>query len=93
MLIAARLRSLVWDRGVVVYLGLVAATTVSWWVGSHGAASAARAVVVVAIGCAKARYVGLDFMELRRAPAPLRLVLEIWIAAAFVVFAAWLVLS
>jgi hypothetical protein len=35
--------------------------------------------VVIAVAFIKVRFVGLDFMELRRAPFALRLVFELWL--------------
>lgn len=64
------------NRAGVSWLVLVAATLVSWAVGAdHGTGSMA-AVVVLAIAAIKVRLVGLDFMELRHAPIPLRAAFE-----------------
>jgi hypothetical protein len=35
--------------------------------------------VVIAVAFIKVRFVGLDFMELRRAPFGLRLAFELWL--------------
>ena len=69
-------------RIAAVWLLLVAAT---WFSSSsaHGAADhplATRAVLVVAF--VKARFVGLEFMELRAAPLPLRAIFEAWVVLA-----------
>ena len=45
------------------------------------------AIVVLAIAAIKVRLVGLDFMELRHAPIPLRVLFEVYC------FAVWAVLS
>lgn len=64
------------NRAGVSWLVLIAATLVSWAVGAdHGTGSMA-AVVVLAIAAIKVRLVGLDFMELRHAPIPLRAAFE-----------------
>jgi hypothetical protein len=43
--------------------------------------------LVLAIAAIKIRYVGLDFMELRTAPLPLRVAFESYCAALFLVLA------
>ncbi|MGB3352839.1 MAG: cytochrome C oxidase subunit IV family protein [Mycobacterium sp.] len=64
------------NRAGASWLVLIAATLVSWMVGAdHGTGSMA-AVVVLAIAAFKVRLVGLDFMELRHAPIPLRAAFE-----------------
>ena len=73
-------------RATALWLAFVAATTVSWWLGSHESGSAAG-VAVLAIGCVKGGFVGSDFMELRHAPRPLQLVFAIWITVLLLVLA------
>jgi caa(3)-type oxidase subunit IV len=63
------------NRVTIVWLVLVCATVLSWWLGTdhgfvHGASSAS--VVILAVAFMKARFVGLYFMELRDAPLVLR---------------------
>jgi hypothetical protein len=72
------------QRIAAVWLGLVVATLVSWRLGADhsssgdaGRAAATTGVLVLAFG--KVRFVGLDFMELRRAPLALRLIFEAWV--------------
>lgn len=67
---------LVRNRAGFSWLVLVAATIVSWAVGAEHGAGSLVAVVVLAIAAIKVRLVGLDFMELRRAPVPLRVMFE-----------------
>jgi hypothetical protein len=66
----------------VVWLLLVAATLFSW--------NSARTVedpgdygfltfAVIFVAFVKVRFIGLEFMELRHAPRPLRLLFEIWV--------------
>jgi hypothetical protein len=63
-------------RAGVSWVVLIVATLVSYALGaSHGTGSV-MVVVVLAIAAIKIRLVGLDFMELRNAPLPLRLVFE-----------------
>lgn len=68
----------------VVWLALVAATAVSWILGSRHASGVdtTQAGVVVArlVAFVKVRDVGLEFMELREAPAALRWGFEGWVA-------------
>lgn len=70
-------------RATAVWAALVAATALSWVLGSsHGAEGGsvtAATALILAIAFAKARYVGLDFMELRHADRRLRLAFEAWI--------------
>ena len=63
-------------RSTVVWIVLVVATVVSWAVGSEHATGSAIALVVLGVAAVKVRLVGLDFMELRRAPLILRGVFE-----------------
>jgi parvulin-like peptidyl-prolyl isomerase len=58
-------------RPTVVWVVLVAATIVSWAVGSDHGPGSAVAVVVLAVAAIKVRFVGLDFMELCNAPLSL----------------------
>lgn len=63
-------------RAAVTWLLLVAATVVSWAVGAEHGTGSLVAVVVLGIAAIKVRLVGLDFMELRHAPIPLRAAFE-----------------
>ncbi|MFF3570095.1 cytochrome C oxidase subunit IV family protein [Nocardia jiangxiensis] len=64
--------------GVCVWLLLVAATALSWALGTEtGGAVTSLAVIVVAF--AKVRLVGLHFMELRDAPIGLRAAFEVYL--------------
>jgi heme/copper-type cytochrome/quinol oxidase subunit 4 len=73
----AELLTLLKNRISLIWLVLIAATLISWWIGTGDAASpqlgTAAVFVVVFI---KVRLVGLYFMELRDAPLPLRLLFE-----------------
>jgi hypothetical protein len=75
------------NRAGFSWLLLVAATVVSWAVGAEHGTGSMVAVLVLAIAAIKIRLVGLDFMELRHAPIPLRAIFEIYC------FAVWAVLS
>ena len=70
-------------RLTFVWLGLMAATVASWATG-HRASLDSGLVSAIVIGVAfiKVRFVGLDFMELRTAPLPLRIAFEIWLLVA-----------
>lgn len=78
---------LVRSRAGLSWLILVAATLVSWAVGADHGTGSMVAIVVLAIAAIKVRLVGLDFMELRHAPIPLRVLFEVYC------FAVWAVLS
>ena len=68
--------SLLRARSTFVWLALVAVTIVSWAVGADHEVGSGIAVVVLALAVIKVRFVGLDFMELRNAPLPLRAAFE-----------------
>lgn len=72
---------LVRNRAGVSWLVLVAATCASWLVGTGHGTGSMVAVLVLAIAAVKIRLVGLDFMELRNAPLPLRVAFEIYCVA------------
>ncbi|ABK67382.1 conserved hypothetical protein [Mycobacterium avium 104] len=55
---------------------LIVATVVSYALGADNGTGSVMVVVVLAIAAIKVRLVGLDFMELRSAPIPLRLAFE-----------------
>ncbi|MFE2419834.1 cytochrome C oxidase subunit IV family protein [Streptomyces hokutonensis] len=63
-----------------VFPALVLATLSSWLLGIEGSTSTAIGCAVVAIALIKVRLVGLHFMELRNAPAALRVAFEIYVA-------------
>jgi hypothetical protein len=66
----------------IAWAVLIAATLVSWYVGAdHGSGHAARelaTIVVLLVAFVKVRIVGLYFIEIRRAPTPLRALFEAW---------------
>lgn len=66
------------NRSGLSWLLLIAATLVSWAVGGEHDVESFIAVIVLAIAAAKIRLVGLDFMELRHAPIPLRAAFEMY---------------
>jgi hypothetical protein len=62
----------------VSWLILVAATLASFALGADHGTGSLVAVAVLAIAAIKVRLVGLDFMELRHAPIPLRAAFEVY---------------
>jgi hypothetical protein len=76
---------LVRNRAGVSWLLLVAATLASWLVGADHGTGSLIAVLVLAIAAVKIRLVGLDFMELRHAPIPLRAAFEVYCVALWAV--------
>ena len=72
-------------RPTIVWGVLVAATIASWAVGAEHGTGATVIVLVFAIAMIKVRFVGLDFMELRNAPALLRAMFELYCVALFLV--------
>lgn len=64
-------------RAGVSWVVLIAATLASYALGAeHGVGAAVVVVVVFGIAAIKVRLIGLDFMELRSAPMPLRAAFE-----------------
>ena len=63
---------------LAVWFVLIAATLLSFWLGTdHGLSSVeARSIVIMLVAFIKIRFVGLYFMELRTAPLPLRALFE-----------------
>lgn len=80
--------SLIRHRTTWVWAVLVLATLSSWVLSVEGifAGTTGRRVTTVAIlavGFTKVRFIGLDFMVLRRAPLTLRLLFEGWVVVVF----------
>jgi hypothetical protein len=63
-------------RAAVSWVVLIAATLVSYVLGADHGTGSVMVVVVLGIAAVKVRLVGLDFMELRHAPVPLRVAFE-----------------
>jgi hypothetical protein len=63
-------------RAGVSWLVLIAATLVSYALGAEHGVGSVTVVLVLGIAAFKIRLVGLDFMELRSAPIPLRATFE-----------------
>ena len=63
---------------LIVWVGLIGATLLSFWLGTdHGISSSeGRAVLILVVAFIKVRFLGLYFMELRDAPLPLRGIFE-----------------
>jgi hypothetical protein len=69
-----------------VWLLLVGLTAASWMLAEQPAGeqfmdASLLSTLMLIIAFIKVRLVGLHFMELRHAPLPLRLVLEVWVVA------------
>jgi heme/copper-type cytochrome/quinol oxidase subunit 4 len=81
------------ERVTLVWLVLMAATCTSTWMLSKDAFSPTVAVVgIFLIAAMKVRFVMLDFMELRTAPIPVRVVFEAWpvlVAGAVILLGFW----
>ena len=82
---ALTVTELLLTRTTLVWLGLIAATGLSWQFG-HGFGFGENVhyatAAILAISFVKIRYVFLDFMELRSAPLALRLAFEGWAVGA-----------
>ena len=86
--------SLLYHRATAVWLALVAATGLSWEFG-HGLGFGANfrhaTIAVIVLAFIKARFVFIEFMELRHAPRVLRAAFEAWavVTGAAVIFLYW----
>jgi hypothetical protein len=78
MTATSTIATLLRTRATVVWLGLIAATLVSWALGTdHGFDDhRAASTLIMLVAFTKVRFVGLYFMELRESPAALRLIFE-----------------
>jgi heme/copper-type cytochrome/quinol oxidase subunit 4 len=79
------------ERVTMVWLGLMVLTCVTTWGLSKDLFSPTVAVVgIFLIAAVKVRYVILDFMELRDAPIPVRVIGEAWpVMVAVMILAFW----
>ena len=76
--------SCLWARLALVWLGLSAITFASWWIGTrydHGAFKPDTVVFlsVIAIAAVKVRVIFREFMDVRHAPARLKLLTDAWL--------------
>jgi len=87
--------SVVPERVTLVWLGLVVLTCVTTWGLSKDLFTPAVAVVgIFLIAALKVRFVMLDFMELRRAPIPVRVAFEAWpVVVAAMILGFWFATS
>jgi heme/copper-type cytochrome/quinol oxidase subunit 4 len=68
------------ERATAVWVGLVLATCLSTWLLATDLVGPRVGVVgIFLVAAVKARFVMLDFMELRGAPAPARAVSGVWV--------------
>jgi hypothetical protein len=73
------------SRAGVSWLVLIAATLLSYALGAEHGIGSTVVVVVFGIAAIKVRLIGLDFMELRGAPMPLRVTFESYCLALWAV--------
>jgi hypothetical protein len=69
-------------RITAVWLLLILATLFSWESAHVGHDHRLSSSIVLVVAFIKVRFVGLEFMELRAAPLPLRLIFEAWVVLA-----------
>lgn len=68
----------------LVWLALMLATAVSWWLGAdHGVGVEEATIAVLTVAFIKVRFIGMYFMELRHAPPALRLLFEGWVVVVW----------
>lgn len=73
--------SLFRSRSTAIWLVLVAASLFSWEstrLGGNGNGAQLANAAILVVAFVKVRFIGLDFMELRGAPWPIRIGFEIW---------------
>ncbi|QTI69059.1 cytochrome C oxidase subunit IV family protein [Gordonia polyisoprenivorans] len=70
-------------RVFIVWVSLVALTCATLWLGiDHPLASVSvrlASSIAILLAFVKAWFIGMDFMEIRDAPAPLKVVFNAWI--------------
>jgi hypothetical protein len=71
-------RALASTAATPVWLVLMLATGLSWWLGAEHEAGRAASGVVMAIAFTKVGFIGMYFQELRHAPLALRLLFCTW---------------
>ena len=83
------MRELIYRRVTVVWLLLVAATALSWWLGTGRTGAGGDLTVVsslvVAVALIKVRFVIREFMEVRGALPALRYVTDGWVFGVLLV--------
>jgi hypothetical protein len=82
-------------RATVVWVVLMAATCLTWWLGTgHAGHPGApwEVLSLIAVGCLKIHVVGYEFMELRGSPRALRGLFTVWVVALGAVTAAFAVM-
>lgn len=85
---AARPADLLKSSSAVVWLFLIAATMVSWALGTdHGGIEnhTAASLIILAVAFVKIRFIGLYFMDLKDAPLVLRAIIEAYCLVVFCV--------
>jgi len=92
------LNPLIRTRTTAVWLLLIAATLLTWSLGTDHSLGLSQgnpltAVEILLIAFVKIRFVGRYFMELREAPPALRTVFEIYCAAVFLTLSAMYVFT
>jgi uncharacterized membrane protein len=85
-------------RTTAVWLVLTLATLLSWSLGGHHTlgmsdSHALAGICILLIAFVKIRFVGLYFMDLRSAPAVLRIMFETYCAVMFVALAAMFLIA
>jgi hypothetical protein len=78
------MNALVQNSATLVWVVLMLATGVSWWLGTQPESSGASAsrqatLVMMVVAFFKVRLVIMHFMEVREAPLPLQLLCEGWV--------------
>ena len=81
------MKTLLFSSVSLVWFGLVAATGLSWWMGTGHVAGFNQAyltTMVIVVALIKTRFVMRYFMEVKDADRPLRWLTDAWVAIVLV---------
>ncbi len=76
---------------VKIWTGLMAATALTWWAGESGVSHSGgigALALIFGLAWVKGRWIALDFMELRQAPALWRRLMMGWLSGVLAVIVA-----
>ena len=82
------MKTLLWHRATLVWMGLVFATGLSWQMGTGVSASGdvrMLSTALIAVALLKVRFVIRYFMEVREAAVVLKWLTDAWVVGVFVV--------
>ena len=83
---------MIWHLNSLVWLLLMAATCLSWWLAEGNIANQIVLTAIVIVTVVKVRCVFQYFMEVRHMPRPYRIAFEAWTAVVALFLAAGFVI-